>query len=169
MGRVAVVVVLALAACVEDAGMLDYACGPYVLPVGVENVGTSESAIDEAVAMWNDAAAPEVLFDRIEPGDRAVGWAAVAEGQTPLGVSGTAGVYAPDGPVLTCDVVVSSDHAYHRETLVMTIAHELGHCLGLADDPPSLDLGSIMSDPFYSGARPTAHDVDLVLRGCDGP
>lgn len=68
-----------------------------------------------------------------------------------------------DGLILGCEVVLSSDIAYDDQTLLETAKHEIGHCLGLADDPHSLDLNSIMSSPIGYRGQVTAGDCALVL------
>jgi hypothetical protein len=42
----------------------------------------------------------------------------------------------------------------------MTLLHEMGHCLGLEDDPPSLDLSSIMSSKLLYVGGLTQADRD---------
>lgn len=48
------------------------------------------------------------------------------------------------GEIVSCDVIVSVDIAYHHDTVEAVLIHELGHCLGLADDPGH---ESIMASP----------------------
>lgn len=164
---------LALAACVEDNGMVDGRCGPLVLPEEVVNLdGTVDAAVlSEGVALWN-AASILPLFVEVPEATEVYGWATLAVAPLPGDLAEEAAAAAwvtvsERGEVLYCEILISPDYIYHRPTYVRTVAHELGHCLGLDDDPESLDLGSIMSDPPHHGARPTEHDVDLVLRGCD--
>lgn len=162
------------AACVEDAGMLDGICGPIVLPmeVLVEPTSEADEAVDEAVALWNDASILD-LFVVGDPSrydgcawmeDGCPGTIIVWSGATvDPDALGEATLYDHDGEVVRCEVTLTS--LWPAEAHI--VAHELGHCLGLDDDPESLDLGSIMSDPQHDGDRPTAHDVDIVLEGCD--
>ena len=166
--RWACIIALVLTACAEDVGMLQGICGPIVLPVEVVNAGTSDYAIQSAIDAWNDKA-PLPFFALVEEPSGPFGWATVTEGD-PVAEGHSVGGYAEiswaHGEILTCAVVVAADLSYDPYWHVALIEHELGHCLGLADDPPSIDLGSIMSDPFRWGASPTDSDVDVVLRGC---
>ena len=83
------------------------------------------------------------------------------------GIDDPAGVFydATDGngSILQGAIVISSDIAYHEETVFYALLHEMGHALGLADDPYSLDLNSIMSSPLIIGGELTDHDRDLLL------
>lgn len=69
-----------------------------------------------------------------------------------------------DGRIARCVITVSSDIAYHEATAIEVAKHEAGHCLGLDDDPSSLDLNSIMSDPLLYRGEVTPGDCDLVVR-----
>ena len=166
MERIAILSLLVfLTSCVDDLGMLPGVCGPIVLPVEIVNAGTSDFAIDDAIEEWNSRS-PIRLFVRVEAPSGAFGWATVTEGvPTVRGreVGGLAAISWAHGEILTCEITISSALAYDPYWHVALIEHELGHCLGLEDDPPSIDLGSIMSDPFNWGSSPTESDISLVL------
>lgn len=160
--------------------MMPGLCGPIVLPLEIipppdEAIPVGDDILDDAVALWNDAS-PLPLFVRVAAPSAALGWITVEQSSMDLwpeveeGSAGAAWVTPNEGgEVVICIVRVDPLFAYTPEVYTRTVAHELGHCLGLADDPESLDLGSIMGDPPHWGARPTEHDLDLVLHGgCDG-
>jgi len=67
-----------------------------------------------------------------------------------------------DGQLLYGTVTVSSDLGYHDQTISAIIRHELGHALGLADDPASIDLNSVMSYELAEHGELTEQDFDLV-------
>lgn len=67
-----------------------------------------------------------------------------------------------EGAIVACDVRVDFEIAYHEPTERVTLIHELGHCLGLADDPESIDLDSCMSSPTYDGCGLTPGDLALL-------
>jgi hypothetical protein len=49
------------------------------------------------------------------------------------------------GEIWTGEAVLNHDHVYDRATYVAAAEHEMGHFLGLDDDPmPGIDLNSIM-------------------------
>jgi hypothetical protein len=73
--------------------------------------------------------------------------------------------YAEDGEVLGAEIVLSSDVAYDRDTLVDVLAHEAGHFLALADDPgppETVDLRSAMASPMDPLGELTEHDFELL-------
>lgn len=79
--------------------------------------------------------------------------------------------YSAWGSVLSCEVTLSSDIAYHRETLLHVARHELGHCLGLADDPgppTTVDLRSVMASPLDPLGTLTDHDRALLAPYLEG-
>lgn len=155
-----------------DAGRMTMADGtemrPAVLPwVVVVDESIGSDVVDLAARWWNletgavlfevdDGASPQ-LFGTLEV---SMGYAGGDE-------YGPAGVFRDetnlDGEILRGSIVISSDIAYHEATVFDAIRHELGHALGLADDPHSIDLDSIMSSPLMPGAGLTEHDRDLIL------
>jgi hypothetical protein len=66
-----------------------------------------------------------------------------------------------DGLITSCEITVSSDIS-DAHSVVEVTKHELGHCLGLDDDPDSLDLNSIMSSPMPWRGELTEGDLALV-------
>lgn len=76
--------------------------------------------------------------------------------------------YDQDGTILGGDIVLSSDYDYStgRDLLVVAGCHEIGHVVyALADDPGpprTVDLRSIMADPYDPLGRPTAADLARI-------
>jgi hypothetical protein len=66
------------------------------------------------------------------------------------------------GGITWAEVRIDYEIAYHEPTSLVTLIHEFGHTLGLADDPESLDLGSCMSSPTFEGCGLTSGDRSLV-------
>lgn len=82
----------------------------------------------------------------------------------PIFASGVARIQnASDGLITHCEVVIADAYAYHRPTMVGATKHELGHCIGLDDDPASLDLNSIMSRVLIESGELTYHDFQLIV------
>jgi len=48
------------------------------------------------------------------------------------------------GEIWQCSIIVASEIQYSYDTVVDVLIHEIGHCLGLADDP---GVESIMASP----------------------
>jgi hypothetical protein len=74
--------------------------------------------------------------------------------------------YAEDGEVLGAEIVLSSDVAYDRDTLVKVLEHEIFHFLALSDDPGidiTVELRSIMSSPLDPLGDLTEHDYVLLF------
>lgn len=66
------------------------------------------------------------------------------------------------GAVTFCEIVVSSDIEYDGPTVAAVMRHEIGHCLGLADDPASVDLNSVMASPVRPAGELTPWDADRL-------
>lgn len=56
-------------------------------------------------------------------------------------------IWNEEGAIVFCLITLNVDYSYHRPTMERTLRHELGHCAGYADDPPSEDHESVMSSP----------------------
>jgi len=70
------------------------------------------------------------------------------------------------GEVLGAEIVLSSDIAYDRDTLVDVLSHGVGHFLALADDPgppATVDLKSVMASPMDPLGELTKADFDRLL------
>lgn len=81
----------------------------------------------------------------------------VEEADLPPGVLGRATVgYDGEGHIYQCRIEMQ-----RGEWQPHHLRHEIGHCLGLADDAPSLDLDSIMSSPTHGG-EVTAADREAI-------
>lgn len=63
---------------------------------------------------------------------------------------------APQGRVHSCQITISP-RSRHK---VLTLVHEIGHCLGLGHDWD--DPASVMHSPINAGATITHEDADLV-------
>jgi hypothetical protein len=69
------------------------------------------------------------------------------------------------GNIVQCDVVLNSVFAYDGATMLQTLIHSLGHCLGLDDDPgppATVDLQSAMSKPLDPLGEFTQHDIEII-------
>jgi hypothetical protein len=75
--------------------------------------------------------------------------------------------YDSVGDIAAGDIVISSDIAYHWQTVRDVSAHELGHFLGFVHDGSSLDQRSCMSVPPEHDCIYTGHDVRLVTEDGD--
>lgn len=146
---------------------------PGALPfaVMVDETVEDETLLPEAVEWWNDAVGTEVLvIDDVAP------QIVVSTGYVPTPDSDLTGDgdpigiayidYAEDGTVLNGEVVLSSDVAYHRPTMLKALEHEFGHLpMALSDDPGidvTVDLKSIMGSPLDPLGELTDHDLKLI-------
>jgi len=73
-----------------------------------------------------------------------------------------------DGLLLYGTITVSADMEYHAPTVGGILRHELGNALGLADDPNSIDLNSVMSFELAEHGELTEHDFELLAEVYDG-
>ena len=132
---------------------------PVALPWAIENSSDiDEELYLEAIDWWNDQAGFDVYVD-YSPGDIVV----------ESGYAGSEEVYGlfngatiASGAIVNGTITISSDILYHEETTFYSLVHEMGHPLGLDDDPRSLDLNSIMSSPLLVGGELTDHDQAIV-------
>lgn len=152
---------------------------PGMLPAALATDDTVEDGtlLPEVLDKWNgwlsrDGTARTVLV-------------VAEEGETPRAVVSVGLVPAPDwgsaddpagiakldydletGEVLGAEIVLSSDIAYDRDTLVDVLSHEVGHFLALADDPgppQTVDLRSVMASPMDPLGELTEHDFEMLL------
>jgi len=156
--------------CVEDRGMLPGVCGPIVIPFEViPEPQIDREVVDAAVAMWNEATVLPffvIVEERWEEcRDEGCLAAALVVVNTPLNEDALADTALDIRNEQVRSCLISLHPTWGIQ--VHILAHELGHCLGLDDDPDSLDLASIMSSPTYPQYRPTESDVRLVIGGCN--
>jgi hypothetical protein len=128
------------------------------------------AVVDAAIADWSAWArrdgVPRDWLERawpLEPEARVAGEVWVTRDFLPPGVAAQATLDENAQGELRWAVVRLSwdlDWASARQRVAWA-AHELGHCLGLADDPADLDR-SIMASPTRAGATLTEHDFDLL-------
>lgn len=72
-----------------------------------------------------------------------------------------------DGLLLYGQITILADLEYHPATVSAALRHELGNALGLADDPNSIDLNSVMSYELAENGELTEHDFALVAEVYD--
>lgn len=159
---------------------------PFSLPwhVVADDSFEQEGVVEQAIDWWNEKGAGVLFeggvdnsaFDELTldaPSER-IGVILVSVEGIPGGgtdwvivdeedPNGKATVYDDGGLIMACDVIIDYEIAYHEGTVYTTLIHEFGHCLGLADDPESLDLDSCMSKPTYEGCGLTGGDLQLLL------
>ena len=63
------------------------------------------------------------------------------------------------GQIVSGTISLSADWPYDSGVL----EHEMGHAMGLRDDPWSVDSGSLMADPYIPGGRPTKRDLEAIV------
>lgn len=69
-----------------------------------------------------------------------------------------------NGEIWYTEITINHEHAYHKSTRKATLLHEMGHALGLEDDPHSLDRGGIMDEKAATVgiSDPTPHDLEVI-------
>jgi hypothetical protein len=137
-------------------------------PLGVSARSKIQWETAEAIAWWNGQVGDEVFYEPIPTPDVTVSVGFVPSdvdvetmGGDQIGVA-YLDFSRVDGLIFGCEIVISSDIADDYETALEVTKHELGHCLGLADDPRSLDLNSIMSSPLVWRGEVTEKDLEIV-------
>jgi len=74
------------------------------------------------------------------------------------------GILDREGNTLYGVITLSADWPYDEAVLL----HEMGEAMGLRDDPPSIDLNSIMSDPNYGQGSLTPGDHTALVEALGG-
>jgi len=139
--------------------------------ITADDLEGDDTLLPEAVAWWNDQLDFEAFeqVDHVAAIDVTIGYVPVTDWDPEYPDQGEAGLadvtYDSSGVISHCLVTLSSDIAYHRPTLLKVLEHEMGHCLGLADDPgppTTVDLRSVMGLPIDPLGEVTAKDYDLI-------
>jgi hypothetical protein len=189
MRSVAVCLTLLAVSCgYPDSGWItlgDYDVEPAVLPVVLVPDGdvTAEELAAEA-EWWHEQTCPGLFeveddedlyleLDLLYMTDRPIGYALIYEAEPPTdeaipgwtsaGPLGMAVLHIEYGQIDSAEVMISSraEGDWRRQT----IRHELGHLLGLADDPDSVDADSVMSDRAGSRVTPADRERACSLVG----
>jgi len=117
--------------------------------------------VPETIEWWNSQVGLEVFWhNKINP--------IVTIDVNRLGTVGKAQVTTDqlEGALLSCSIILDVDLAYSVRTMRLALRHELGHCLGLADDPgidATVELRSVMGSPLDPLGVLTARDRRLIL------
>jgi hypothetical protein len=136
-----------------------------------------EDVLFRATNSWNSwVGVPVFDFSTDFPADIlvSVGFVPVESWDPEYPDRGEAGIayleYTALGCITHCEIVISSDIEYDDRYFSKVLEHELGHCLGLSDDPGppiTVDLRSVMSRPIDPLGVLTEHDRALVLELMD--
>lgn len=149
---------------------------PEVLPMGVawdesfEHEGL-EAVPPAVVAWWNDQIGEEFFYEDPFSPDITTEVNFISLDEMPdnfFAIEHQADLAeveysVADGAVISCRCVLNVDLAYDVATMEQALRHCYGHCLGLEDDPFSVDLRSIMSNPLDPLGELTAGDRELLL------
>jgi len=158
-----------------------YEVEPYVLPWSITvttevddpDFGFDRNLITEAVDWWNDTIdrdGTDRTWFTEEPVTEQNGVLHVTVGFTggteeePVG--GLLEAAYSEGFILYATLIVSSDLTYHEDTVLAILKHEMGHAMGLADDPgppTTVDLNSVMGSPLVIDGDLTDHDFELLI------
>lgn len=160
-----------------------YELEPYLQPwklvvdetVDDPDFGFDRSQITEGIGWWNEQADRDgtdrtwfVEGDSTDVPDVAgvilidVGYTGGTEDQPILGNHYFA--YS-EGFILYATITISSDITYDEDTVLAVLKHEMGHAMGLADDPgppETVDLNSVMGSPLVLDGELTDHDFELL-------
>jgi hypothetical protein len=74
--------------------------------------------------------------------------------------------YNSNSEIVYGTITVSPEITYHAPTVYAVLRHELGHCLGLGDDPGppvTVDLNSFMASPLVLDGDMTRRDFTTVV------
>lgn len=168
-----------------DNGLLEhdgFEARPVMLPITIVHDDTiNDDMVNEAIGWWAERVDGELFvadhdpaawtgIDRLPPEHR-VGYVMVWQGyprdhdledeREPLGESVI--IWGEEASIVSAEVIISPDATDWRRWYVATIVHELGHCLGLADDPDSVELNSIMSETLEPSNDLTDGDRALLM------
>ncbi len=126
-----------------------------------------QSLINQAVLSWNTWVGFEVFRVTTINGDIPMSFGETPLLETTWGFKDTFGMAVlqldDNTQVKFCEIIISLGIAYHSDTVLVTMEHELGHCLGFIDDYNSVDLQSIMSESPTLGYSLTESDRDVFL------
>lgn len=136
---------------------------PLVLPWFV-TFETDSSALGpmlmQSFDWWNEQVGFDVFTDNSSIGFSEI---SVEANLMPENVAGEFhDVTREDGMILSGSITISSDIMYDQDYAESALHHEMGHALGLADDPYSIDLNSVMSSPLIEGGQLTDRDRSLL-------
>lgn len=139
-------------------------------PLGVQAEPDIRGFVLIAVPWWSAQIGQEVAFSPTPTPDITMAFGHVpAPDYDPETLEGDVGGIANidyslhDGLIIGCDIIISSDLRGFDDAVLEVVKHEIGHCLALADDPHSLDLNSIMSDPGVWRGEVTPGDRAIIL------
>jgi hypothetical protein len=138
-------------------------------PLGVSARSKIRRETSDAIEWWNDQVGAEVFYEPTPTPDITVSIGAnvpfTVDPDTmyweQLGIA-YADYSGYDGLITGCEIIILDAILDDYETALGVVKHELGHCLGLADDPHSLDLNSIMSSPLMWRGEVTEKDLEIV-------
>lgn len=172
--------VLLVSAC-DDVGLMQqdfsfkisdsgFETRPTLAPYGISTV--DDLPIQDAVVWWNDQVGRDVILTNQPVSDFIAEIGYVPCIDLDACPSGLARVVSSvdDGAILSCNITISSDITYDEVTVLHVLKHEIGECLGLADDcgpPACVDLRSIMSNPLDPLGELTEHDRVLIIESME--